>query len=47
MNFPGFKLHAMKGSLQGFMAVTVSANRRVIFRFSDGHAFDVDYLDYH
>ena len=47
MNFPGFKLHAMKGSLKGFMAVTVSANRRVIFRFSDGHAFDVDYLDYH
>ena len=28
-------------------AVTVRANWRVIFRFSDGDAFDVDYVDYH
>lgn len=47
MNLPGFNLHAMKGSLQGFMAVTVRANWRVIFRFVEGHAFDVDYMDYH
>ena len=25
----------------------VRADRRVIFRFEDGHAVDVDYLDYH
>lgn len=31
----------------GFWAVTVRANWRVIFRFEDGDAFDVDYLDYH
>lgn len=30
-----------------FWAVTVRANWRVIFRFDDGHATDVDYLDYH
>ncbi len=47
MNLPGFNLHAMKGQLQGFMAVTVRANWRVIFRFAGGHAFEVDYLDYH
>jgi toxin HigB-1 len=47
MNLPGFKLHVLKGSLDGLMAVTVRANWRVIFRFADGHAFDVDYLDYH
>jgi proteic killer suppression protein len=47
MNLPGFNLHTLKGSLQGLMAVTVRANWRVIFRFADGHAFDVDYLDYH
>jgi len=47
MNLPGFDLHALKGELRGFMAVTVRANRRVIFRFVEGHAFDVDYLDYH
>ena len=33
--------------LQGHYAVSVSANWRVTFRFEDGHAVDVDYLDYH
>jgi len=47
MNLPGFNLHPLKGRLQGFMAVTVRANWRVIFRFADGHASDVDYLHYH
>ena len=47
MNLPGFGLHALKGPMRGFMAVTVRANWRVIFRLADGHAFDVDYLDYH
>jgi proteic killer suppression protein len=47
MRLPGFELHPLKGQLRGFMAVTVRANWRVIFRFVDGHAFDVDYLDYH
>ncbi|HKN21763.1 MAG TPA: type II toxin-antitoxin system RelE/ParE family toxin [Terracidiphilus sp.] len=47
MNLPGFSLHSLKGQLRGFMAVTVRANWRVIFRFAEGHAFDVDYLDYH
>jgi proteic killer suppression protein len=47
MNLPGFNLHALKGPLQGFMAVTVRANWRVIFRFADGHALEVDDLDYH
>jgi proteic killer suppression protein len=47
MNLPGFNLHALKGRLRGFIAVTVRANWRVIFRFVEGHAFEVDYLDYH
>lgn len=47
MNLPGLNLHPLKGELRGFMAVTVRANWRVIFRFAEGHAFDVDYLDYH
>jgi proteic killer suppression protein len=44
---PGFKLHALKGDLKGFWAVTVRANWRVVFRFEDADAWDVDYLDYH
>ena len=47
MDLPGFNLHALKGRLRGFMAVTVRANWRVTFRFVEGHAFEVDYLDYH
>lgn len=47
MNLPAFKLHPLKGQLKGFWAVTVRANWRVIFRFSDGAAEDVDYVDYH
>jgi proteic killer suppression protein len=47
MDLPGFRLHALKGRLRGFWAVTVRANWRVTFRFVDRDAFDVDYLDYH
>lgn len=47
MDLPGFRLHPLKGGLKGFHAVTVRANWRVIFRFEDGHAEDVDYVDYH
>ena len=47
MNLPGFRLHMLKGELKGFWAVTVRANWRVIFRFTDGDALDVDYVDYH
>jgi proteic killer suppression protein len=47
MHLPGFRLHPLKGNLKGFHAVTVRANYRVIFRFEDGHATDVDLVDYH
>ena len=47
MDIPGFRLHPLKGDLHGFWSVTVRANWRVIFRFEDGHALDVDLVDYH
>ena len=47
MNLPGFRLHELKGPLKGHWAVSVSGNWRVTFRFEDGAAADVDYLDYH
>jgi toxin HigB-1 len=47
MDLPGFKLHALKGQMKGFWSVTVRANWRVIFRFAEGHAQDVDLVDYH
>jgi proteic killer suppression protein len=47
MNLPSLRLHQLKGDLAGFYAVSVSGNWRVIFRFKDGQAFDVDLIDYH
>ena len=47
MDLPGYRLHQLKGSLRGFWSVTVNANWRIVFRFENGDATDVDYLDYH
>ena len=47
MDLPTFRLHRLKGKWQGFYAVTVRANWRIVFRFEDGDAFDVDFVDYH
>jgi toxin HigB-1 len=47
MNVPTFRLHSLKGELKVFFSVTVRANWRIIFRFEDGDAFDVDFVDYH
>lgn len=47
LRLPTFGLHSLKGDLKGFWAVTVRANWRIIFRFKDGKASDVDLVDYH
>ncbi len=47
MDIPTFRLHPLKGKLQGFFSVTVRANWRIIFRFEGGEAFDLDFIDYH
>jgi proteic killer suppression protein len=47
LDLPGFRLHPLKGEFKGFWAVTVRANWRVVFRFTDSEALDVDYVDYH
>lgn len=44
---PSLRLHPLKGKLKGFWAITVRANWRIVFRFRDGTAYDVDFLDYH
>jgi proteic killer suppression protein len=47
MNVPGYRLHPLKGDLKGFWSVTVRANWRIIFRFEDTDALDVELIDYH
>lgn len=47
MDLPGFKFHPLKGDRKGFYGVTVRANWRIIFRFEEGNACDVELIDYH
>ncbi len=47
MNLPGFNLHPLRGDLKHFWSVTVTGNWRIIFRFEDANATDVDLIDYH
>jgi toxin HigB-1 len=47
LDLPRYRLHPLKGDLKGFWAVTVRSNWRIIFRFANGDACDVDFLDYH
>jgi toxin HigB-1 len=47
MNVRTFRLHPLTGDMKGFWSVTVRANWRIVFRFEDGNAFDVDLTDYH
>jgi proteic killer suppression protein len=47
LNLPGYRLHPLKGDLEGFWSVTVRANWRIIFCFQGADAFDVALIDYH
>jgi toxin HigB-1 len=47
MNVPGFRLHPLKGSMRGRWSVWVNGNWRLTFEFSEGHAYVLDYEDYH
>ena len=44
---PGYRLHPLKGGMAGLWSVRVSGNWRVVFRFKDREAVDVDLVDYH
>ena len=45
VNVPGWKLHLLKGNRSGQWAISVSANWRLVFKFSGGDVLDVDYED--
>jgi len=47
LDITGFSFHPLTGNLRGFYSVVVSRDHRIIFRFEDGNAFDVDLVDYH
>ena len=47
MDIPGFRLHSLKGEERSRWSVWVNGNWRMTFEFKDGHAFVLDYEDYH
>ncbi|MEZ5690704.1 MAG: type II toxin-antitoxin system RelE/ParE family toxin [Rickettsiales bacterium] len=47
VNFHGARLHQLKGNMKSLWSVTVNGNWRITFRFEDGNAYIVNYVDYH
>lgn len=47
MDIAGFRLHLLKGVERGRWSIWVNGNWRLTFEFKDGHAFVVNYEDYH
>lgn len=44
---PRYRLHKLKGDRKNYWAVTVKSNWRIVFRFENGNAYDVEMIDYH
>lgn len=47
MSVPGWRLHPLRGKLEGHWSVRVSGNWRITFLFEGEDAILVDYQDYH
>jgi proteic killer suppression protein len=43
----GYRLHPLKGEEKGRWSIWVNGNWRLTFEFRDGHAYVLDYEDYH
>ena len=44
---PRYRLHPLAGDRAGFHSIRVGRLERLVFRFEDGHAYDVRLVDYH
>jgi len=44
---PGNRLEKLKGKLEGFWSLRINDQWRIVFRWKDGDALDVDIVDYH
>ena len=44
---PGNRLEALRGDRAGQHSIRVNDQWRICFRWIDGHAFDVEFCDYH
>jgi len=44
---PGNRLEKLHGDLEGFWSLRINDQWRIVFKWQDGDAFDVDIIDYH
>ncbi|MDQ7018913.1 MAG: type II toxin-antitoxin system RelE/ParE family toxin [Robiginitomaculum sp.] len=44
---PALRLHKLTGNRKGEWSVTVRANWRIVFSFTNGNVYDLDFVDYH
>ena len=44
---PSNRLEKLKGALSGFYSVRINDQWRIVFKFTNGNAFDVEITDYH
>lgn len=47
IDLPGFRLHPVKGKMQGLWAIDVNKNWHITFDFQEGDVYVVNYEDYH
>ena len=44
---PGNRMEALKGDRKGPYSIRINNQWRLCFRFDNGHAYDVEIVDYH
>lgn len=44
-SFRNWRIHPLKGELKGYCSVDVTGNWRIIFRFVNGNAEDINLID--
>ena len=44
---PGNSLEALKGKYKGKHSIRINDQYRIVFRFEESHAYDVEITDYH
>ena len=44
---PSNRFEQLKGNLKGYCSIRINDQFRIIFKFQDGYAYDVQITDYH
>jgi proteic killer suppression protein len=47
LRLPGFALEPLKHTMRGFYSIRINDQYRLLFRFEQGDAYDVEVADYH